>query len=72
MTLNGAKAAIPFPLTLVMISNMPVSWNRYFTENCPLGTVMLLNLKLANCPLLLYVTRIFATRFFKQFPVFKF
>ncbi|MGB6673105.1 MAG: hypothetical protein WBE34_11770, partial [Candidatus Nitrosopolaris sp.] len=34
MTLNAAKAAISFALTLVMISYMPVSGNRYFTENC--------------------------------------
>ena len=65
MTLNAAKAAISFALTLVMISYMPVSGNRYFTENCPSGTVILLNLKLLNCPLLLCVTKIFATRFFK-------
>jgi two-component system, OmpR family, sensor histidine kinase VicK len=51
MTLNAAKAAISFALALVMISYMPVSGNRYFTENCPSGTVMLLNLKLLNCPL---------------------
>ena|GEM_PF-1818360 len=50
MTLNAAKAAISFALTLVMISYMPVSGNRYFTENCPSGTVIFLNLKLLNCP----------------------
>jgi hypothetical protein len=38
-----------------------VSGNRYFTENCPSGTVMLLNLKLLNCPLLLCVTKILAS-----------
>ena len=48
MTLNAPKATTSFALTLVMISYMPVSGNRYFTENCPSGTVILLNLKLLN------------------------